>query len=116
MLTETLETMGAVCIRGPRGCGKTTSAMQICKSSVCMEEPAASRQNLQMAGIDPFRLLKGDTPRLIDEWQPAPSLWNAVRIEADNRGEFGQFIMTDSAEPRPGDLPYSTPALAGYAE
>ncbi|MCD8307876.1 MAG: DUF4143 domain-containing protein [Clostridia bacterium] len=98
-IEDALEARGAVCICGPKGCGKTATAMQHCKSAVYLDDPAACRQSLQMSQIDPFRLLKGDTPRLIDEWEKAPFLWDAVRREVDDRGMFGQFMLTESAAP-----------------
>ncbi len=90
---------GAVLIEGPKWCGKTTTAEQIAESILYMADPENEKQNLTMAEINPRRLLKGETPRLIDEWQIAPKLWDAVRFEVDHREEFGQFILTGSAVP-----------------
>lgn len=90
---------GAVLIEGPKWCGKTTTAEQIARSILYMAEPEKEKQNLTMAEISPGRLLKGEVPRLIDEWQIAPKLWDAVRFEVDHRDEFGQFILTGSAVP-----------------
>ena len=99
ILKEKLEAKGAVVIEGPKWCGKTTTAMQVAGSILRMDEPRNREANIQMAEIDPGRLLKGDTPRLIDEWQIAPKLWDATRYEVDTRGKEGQFILTGSAVP-----------------
>jgi len=99
LLMHKLEAKGAVLIEGPKWCGKTTTALQIAKSVVYMQDPANSRQNITMAEIQPSLLLKGETPRLIDEWQLAPQLWDAVRFEVDQRDAFGQFILTGSSVP-----------------
>lgn len=90
---------GAVLITGPKWCGKTTTAKILAKSVVNMQDPINKSQYLALIKINPFELLKGDTPRLIDEWQIAPNLWDAVRQEVDNRGKFNQFILTGSSVP-----------------
>ena len=100
LLEERLDAKGAVLIEGPKWCGKTTTAKQKAKSFISMDRPDMTRQYQQMAEISPNTLLKGETPRLIDEWQISPNLWNAVRYEVDNRDEFGQFILTGSAVPK----------------
>jgi len=99
LLEEKLEAMAAVLIEGPKACGKTTTAEQQAKSVLYMDDPANIRQNLQMAETNIKRLLQGDTPRLIDEWQIAPKIWDAVRFEADHRKDDGLFILTGSAVP-----------------
>lgn len=99
LLKTRLRGKGAVLIEGPKWCGKTTTAEQIAASILYMADPEKEQQNLTMAEINPKRLLKGETPRLIDEWQIAPKLWDAVRFEVDHRDEFGQFILTGSAVP-----------------
>lgn len=99
ILKKRLKGKGAVLIEGPKWCGKTTTAEQIAGSILYMADPEMEKQNLEMAEISPKRLLKGRTPRLIDEWQIAPKLWDAVRFEVDHRDEFGQFILTGSAVP-----------------
>ncbi len=99
LLRERLEAKGAVLLEGPKWCGKTTSAKEIAGSFILMDQPEMSRQYQSMAELSPLQLLKGETPRLIDEWQIAPNLWNAVRYEVDQRDEFGQFILTGSAVP-----------------
>ena len=99
LLEERLDAKGAVLIEGPKLCGKTTTAKQKAKSFISMDRPDMTRQYQQMAELSPSTLLEGETPRLIDEWQIAPNIWNAVRYEVDNRDEFGQFILTGSAVP-----------------
>lgn len=83
---------------GPKWCGKMTTFEQIAGSALYMADPEKESQNLTMADINPKRLLSGKVPRLIDEWQIAPKLWDAVRFEVDHRDEFGQFILTGSAK------------------
>lgn len=99
ILDRKLRAKGAVLIEGVKWCGKTTTASQIAKSILYMQDPARKRQYLELSEIDPARLLSGETPRLIDEWQLAPKLWDAIRFEVDRRDEFGQFILTGSAVP-----------------
>ncbi len=99
VLARKLEAKGAVLIEGPKWCGKTTTALQQAKSVLYMQDPEIRSQNLMMADIHPTELLRGDTPRLIDEWQIAPKLWDAVRFEVDRRDEFEQFILTGSSVP-----------------
>ena len=99
ILERKLEGKGAVLIEGPKWCGKTTTAEQIAKSILYMDEPESKEQNILLASINPKRLLEGDNPRLIDEWQIAPKLWDAVRFEVDHRKGFGHFILTGSAVP-----------------
>ncbi len=95
-LSDRLESIGAVLIVGPKWCGKTTSAMQQSKSVLKMQDPDTSEAYLATAQTKPSLLLKGDNPRLIDEWQIAPVLWDAVRTAVDERGEEGLFILTGS--------------------
>ncbi len=99
ILKKRLLGKGAVLIEGPKWCGKTTTAEQVAGSILYMADPEKEQQNLAMAEINPKRLLNGETPRLIDEWQIAPKLWDAVRFEVDHREELGQFILTGSAVP-----------------
>lgn len=99
LLDERLKAKGAILIEGPKWCGKTTSAKEFAKSFIAMDEPDKTKQYKQMAELNPSALLEGETPRLIDEWQLAPNLWNAVRYEVDKRDDFGQFILTGSAVP-----------------
>lgn len=99
MLTDKLESSGAVLIEGPKYCGKTTLAKQQAKSVLSMADPNTLSQNLAIARTNITRLLAGETPRLIDEWQIAPQFWDAVRNEVDNRDDDGQFMLTGSAVP-----------------
>lgn len=99
LLGEKLDAMGAVLIEGPKACGKTTTAEQQAKSILYMDDPDTMTQNLQLAETNIKRLLQGDTPRLIDEWQIAPQLWDAVRFETDHRKNDGLFMLTGSAVP-----------------
>jgi predicted AAA+ superfamily ATPase len=99
LLAEKLEATGAVLIEGPKACGKTTTAEQQAKSILYMDDPDRMTQNLQLAQTNIKVLLKGETPRLIDEWQIAPQLWDAIRFEVDHRGDDGQFMLTGSAVP-----------------
>jgi len=99
LLKEKLESKGAVVIEGPKWCGKTTTAMQIAKSILKVDEPSKREDNISLSQIEPQRLLKGNNPRLIDEWHIAPKLWDAVRYEVDSRGKEGLFILTGSAVP-----------------
>ena len=99
LLAKRLASKGAVLIEGPKWCGKTTTAEQQAGSILYMDAPATLETNLQMAEIDPSVLLEGKTPRLIDEWQLAPKLWDTVRFEVDHRHDVGQFVLTGSAVP-----------------
>ncbi|MCL2137826.1 MAG: DUF4143 domain-containing protein [Coriobacteriia bacterium] len=95
-LAERLNSSGAVLIEGPKGCGKTETALQLARSAVSFT--ANNQIELQMQ-IDPRRVLDGDTPRLLDEWQEHPAIWDYVRSEVDRRKLKGQFILTGSATP-----------------
>lgn len=99
ILKRKLAGKGAVLIQGPKWCGKTTTAEQQAKSILYMDDPDIMRQNLELASISPKKLLVGETPRLIDEWQIAPQLWDAIRFEVDHREGTGHFILTGSAVP-----------------
>lgn len=91
-----LEAFGAVQITGPKWCGKTTTAERRAASVIKMQDPDRREGYLATARVKPSLLLKGDTPRLIDEWQVAPVIWDAVRHAVDERREKGQFILTGS--------------------
>ena len=99
ILADKLNEKGAVVIEGPKWCGKTTTASQVAKSILRMDEPKKRDENLQQSEINPEVLLAGETPRLIDEWQIAPIIWDSIRYEVDTRGKEGQFILTGSAVP-----------------
>ncbi len=99
LLQTKLKGMGAVLIVGPKWCGKTTTAEHFAQSVVYMDDIEQGEDLRQMANINPRGLLQGKTPRLIDEWQLTPKLWDAVRFEVDHRDEEGQFILTGSAVP-----------------
>jgi predicted AAA+ superfamily ATPase len=96
ILREKLEVFGAVLIEGPKWCGKTTTAAQQAGSILQMQDPDYRDAYLTTAHTKPSLLLQGATPRLIDEWQIAPVLWDAVRITVDKAGEAGRFILTGS--------------------
>ena len=99
ILEKKLKGKGAVLIQGPKWCGKTTTAEQISKSILYMAKPDEKTQNVTMAEVNPSLLLQGEVPKLIDEWQIAPKLWDAVRYEIDHRNAEGQFILTGSSVP-----------------
>ena len=99
LLVRKLSGKGAVVIEGAKWCGKTTTAEQVAKSVLYMSETGKTEQNKQLARINPSLLLKGDTPRLIDEWQVAPILWDNIRFEADHSSELGLYILTGSSVP-----------------
>ncbi|MGN1345027.1 MAG: ATP-binding protein [Traorella sp.] len=99
LIEKKLKGKGAVLIEGPKWCGKTTSAEQLANSILYMAKPEDVNQNILLSELNPSLLLQGDTPRLIDEWQIAPKLWDAVRFEVDHREDEGQFILTGSSVP-----------------
>ena len=99
LLARKLRGKGAVLIQGAKWCGKTTTAEQMAKSILYMDDPQKKAQNIRMAEMNMHRLLAGETPRLIDEWQLAPQIWDAIRFEVDHREALGQFILTGSATP-----------------
>lgn len=98
-LEEYLSAFGAVCIEGPKWCGKTWTAAYHSQSAVYIGDPAGNFQNRQLAELSPQTVLEGASPRLIDEWQEVPPLWDAVRYKADQTNRKGQFILTGSATP-----------------
>ena len=99
VIKKKLKGKGAVLVEGAKWCGKTTTSEELSGSVLYMSKPDNMKQNLMLAEINPSLLLEGETPRLIDEWQIAPKLWDAVRYEVDHRNEEGQFILTGSAVP-----------------
>ena len=98
-LQRALQSSGAVLVEGAKWCGKTSTAGHVAGSVLFMQDPDYAKSNQALADTKPSLLLKGEKPRLIDEWQMAPVLWDAVRFEVDKRGEAGQFILTGSAVP-----------------
>lgn len=95
--------MGAVYVKGAKWCGKTTTSEQFAKSVVYLDDPESGESLRAMAEHSPSMLLQGIVPRLIDEWQLVPSLWDAIRFTVDKRGEDGQFIITGSVTPPDDD-------------
>lgn len=106
LLEARLRRKGAVLIEGPKWCGKTTTAEQHAASILYMADPQKRKQNLQAAKMNAGSILNGAVPRLIDEWQIAPTLWDSVRFEVDQRNEVGQFILTGSSVPPKSDEIY----------
>ena len=104
ILADKLSYMGAVLVRGPKWCGKTTTCEQIAKSAIYMDDPELMAQNRDYAAINVKDLLRGSSPRLIDEWQLAPQFWDAVRFEVDHAHGFGRFILTGSSVPPETDV------------
>ena len=98
-INDKLKIMGAILIRGPKWCGKTTSAKQIANSILEMQNPDLQENYIELANTKPSLLLEGEKPRLIDEWQLEPKLWNAVRYAIDNVGSPNQYILTGLATP-----------------
>ncbi len=95
-----LETFGGVCIEGPKWCGKTWTSSFHSKSEIYIADPKGNFQNKRLAELDPTLVLDGESPRLIDEWQEVPSLWDAVRFEVDKTTEKGKFLLTGSSTPK----------------
>lgn len=106
-IEKKLSIMGAVLIKGPKWCGKTTSAKQFAKSILEMQNPDLQDNYIELADTKPSLLLEGEKPRLIDEWQLAPKLWNAVRYSVDNIGKPSQYLLTGSATPKEDDTLHS---------
>jgi len=96
VLKEELDAFGAVLVTGPKWCGKTTTAEQLAKSVLYMQQPDKKEGYLELAKLQPSLLLQGDAPRLIDEWQMAPELWDAIRFDIDQKGTEGIYILTGS--------------------
>jgi len=99
LIEEKLQGLGGLVITGPKWCGKTSSAEQFSNSSVYLDDEDNGENNVQIASMNPSLLLQGAVPRLVDEWQLAPNLFDAARREIDKRGAGGQFIFTGSATP-----------------
>ncbi len=99
LVEEYLSAFGAICIEGPKWCGKTWTASHHSNSEIYLGDPAGNFQNRQLAELSPELVLDGEMPRLIDEWQEVPPLWDAVRYRVDQTQRKGQFILTGSATP-----------------
>ena len=99
-IEDHLLAFGAVCIEGPKWCGKTWTSRQHSNSQVLIGDPAGNFQNRRLAQMNPSLVLSGEAPRLIDEWQEVPGIWDAVRSEVDTRGAKGQFVLTGSSTPQ----------------
>ena len=99
-LKRYLKTFGAVCVEGPKWCGKTWTSSIHCNSEIMIGDPANNFQNRSLAEVSPKLILDGKTPRLIDEWQEVPPLWDAVRYAIDQNSQKGQFVLTGSATPK----------------
>jgi Predicted ATPase (AAA+ superfamily) len=95
-----LETFGAVCLEGPKWCGKTSTCEQAANSVYEVADPSGNFQNRRLAEIDPLAVLDGDKPRLIDEWQEVPAIWDAVRFAVDKADANGQFLLSGSSTPK----------------
>ena len=99
LIKELLGSFGAVCIEGPKWCGKTWSATHHAASAISLGNPDGNFSNRTMAQLDPRAVLNGDTPHLVDEWQEVPAIWDAVRYRVDEVGKPGQFLLTGSSTP-----------------
>lgn len=99
ILRDKLSYCGAVEIKGPKWCGKSTTAARHARSTVFMQDQRTKSRNILLAKNAPDKFLEGDTPRLIDEWQEIPFIWDQIRFEVDHRQNMGQFILTGSATP-----------------
>lgn len=108
VLRENLELYGAVSLEGCKWCGKSTTARQVASSFIEMQNPTTAENNKAIAKSDPGILLSGDKPRLIDEWQDTPAIWDAIRYDVDKTGLTGQYILTGSSTPK-----VSKPAHSG---
>lgn len=96
---ERLQTSGAVCLEGPKGCGKTWTAQEHCRSQILIGGDAGNFHSRQLAQMAPSLALSGEKPRLVDEWHETPAIWDAVRSEMEG-GEKRQFILTASSAPQ----------------
>lgn len=108
LVASKLSTSGALLIEGPKWCGKTFTGLHACRSALFMQDPDRCISHLRLAETLPSRLLEGEKPRLLDEWQEAPVLWDAVRFDVDRTGQWGQYVLTGSAVPRADEQPRHT--------
>lgn len=108
LLKQQLESSGAVLVEGPKWCGKTSTSRESAKSILYMQDPDRGPGYIRLADTMPSQLLQGEKPRVIDEWQEAPVLWDAVRFDVDKTNLRGQYILTGSAVPKEDDMPKHT--------
>lgn len=99
LVEKNLRIFSAVCIEGPKWCGKTWTSSYHANSDFFVGDPSGNFSNRMLAETEPYTVLQGDKPRLIDEWQEVPTLWDAVRSFVDESGEKGQIILTGSSTP-----------------
>ena len=102
-----LQVSGAICVEGPKWCGKTWTSAYHSNSEYLVGDPTNNFSNRQLAELNPSLILQGDTPRLIDEWQEVPSIWDATRSEVDKRHKKGQIILTGSSTPKTKGIMHS---------
>lgn len=102
-----MQVSGAICIEGPKWCGKTWTSAFHANSEFLVGDPTNNFSNRQLAELNPILILQGDTPRLIDEWQEVPSIWDATRAEVDKRHAKGQIILTGSSTPKTKGIMHS---------
>ena len=113
LFDEYMETFGAVCIEGPKYCGKTWTAQSRAESVAFISDPEKNFQTRTMAKLSPDLVLNGQLPRLIDEWQEVPPIWDAVRFAVDKDGKKGKYILTGSATPNHKGIMHSGTARIG---
>jgi hypothetical protein len=106
-ISQHLLAFGSISVEGPKWCGKTMTSLHHCTSSFYVGAPAGNFSNRKLAMMDPSLILDGDTPRLIDEWQEVPAIWDAVRYAVDQRGKKGQFVLTGSSTPNRKGISHS---------
>ncbi len=106
-LAKRLKSIGAIVLEGAKWCGKSTTAEHHSRSAVFMDDPRNRAQYAMLVETDPELILAGETPRLIDEWQLSPAIWDAIRYTVDHREGMGQFILTGSAKSTPSPAPSS---------
>lgn len=99
-LTDLLDAFGAVCVQGPKWCGKTWTSLHHAKSVTYLSDPAGNFSNRELAKVDPQLVLRGEQPHLVDEWQEVPPIWDAVRFSVDKTGAKGQYLLTGSFTPQ----------------
>ncbi|MBQ7647137.1 MAG: ATP-binding protein [Clostridia bacterium] len=107
VIEEYLKISGAVCVEGPKWCGKTWTSSYHSNSEFLVGDPNNNFSNRQLAALNPSMILQGDVPRMIDEWQEVPAIWDAVRAEIDKRHKKGQIILTGSSTPRTKGIMHS---------